>query len=568
MAEKKVFVRKATGLVREIGFLTAILIVMCNVIGLGWQKRLFQFTGKAIIPENTYVLGLPPIVMAFILVGIVVLFTVWIFAILGAAMPRSGGGYVYISRIIHPVVGYVGSFIEYWSIAVSYGLIGTAVFEAVLIYAWMAGWGTAWATPEVLLVGGMIIVILFAALASFGIRMAGILLQTIFWVPAAITIVLYGILLTTTPSNISAGIQNLTTFTPSYFTNQALGQGMATAFTGDYWGAVDVAILGAYWAYIGFAASTFVAGEIKEVAKSLPKTLFIANGFIILLYITISYVSASAARMVGEVTSGGNTFTFFSSYAFMSYGAGGSLPAGVGKAWMPNIAGFAASGAGMSWFLALIPIFAALWVANDIPPFILTSSRIIFAMAFDRVLPEKLAEVNERWHTPIYAVLVTMLVAFVGNFAESNVFVDSASSLYLGAGNIVGTFLNADTGVVATDIWDVIFFLLASLAGLMFIFRKKDIYERSAYKPSIGGLHIVTAVGLIATVTNIWLLWRITLGWPWDYPTMYPDGGTWSAWAMTVILIVVALILYYYYKSKGSRIGVDYSTIYAEIPPE
>ncbi len=567
LAEKKVFVRKATGLVREIGFLTAILIVMANVIGLGWQKRLFQFTGRAILPENTYVLGLPPIVMAFILVGVVVLFTVWIFAILGAAMPRSGGGYVYISRIIHPVVGYAGSVLEYWSIAVSYGLIGTAVFEAILIYAWMAGWGTGWATPEALLIGGMIIVVAFAALASFGIRMAGILLQTIFWIPAAITILLYGVLLTTTPSAIGTGIQNLTTFAPSYFTNEALAQGMATAFTGDYWAAVDVAILGAYWAYIGFAASTFVAGEIKEVAKNLPKTLFIANGLIILLYITISYVTANAARMVGEVTTGGNTYTFFSAYAFLSYG-GGTLPAGVGKAWMPNIAGFAASGAGMSWFLALIPIFAALWVANDIPPFILTSSRVIFAMAFDRVLPEKLAEVNERWHTPIYAVLVTMIVAFVGNFAESNVFVDPSSSLYLGAGNIVGTFLNADTGVVATDIWDVAFFLLASLAGLLFIFRKKDIYERSAYKPSLGRLHLVTVVGLIATVTNIWLLWRITLGWPWDYPTAYPDGGTWSAWALTAILIIVALILYYYYKSKGSRIGVDYSTIYAEIPPE
>jgi cbb3-type cytochrome oxidase subunit 3 len=143
--------------------------------------------------------------------------------------------------------------------------------------------------------------------------------------------------------------------------------------------------------------------------------------------------------------------------------------------------------------------------------------------------------------------------------------------LYLGSGNIVGTFLNADVGVVATDIWAVLFFLLASLAGLMLVFRKKDIYDKSAYKPSIGGLQLVTVVGLIATVTNVWLLWRIALGWPWDFPTQYDiatGGGTWSAWVMTLVIIIVALILYYYYKSKGSRIGVDYSTIYAEIPPE
>ena len=58
--EKKVFVRKATGLVREIGFWTAAIIVFCNVVGLGWQKRVFQFTGPAIVPESSWVMGIPP----------------------------------------------------------------------------------------------------------------------------------------------------------------------------------------------------------------------------------------------------------------------------------------------------------------------------------------------------------------------------------------------------------------------------------------------------------------------------------------------------------------------------
>lgn len=547
LSEKKLFVRKATGLVREIGFWTAVIIILCNVIGLGWQKRVFQFTGPAIVPETSWVAGLPPVTMSFIIVGIIVLLTVFMFAVLGAAMPRSGGGYVYISRIIHPAVGFLASWAEYFSIAVSWGLIGTAVFEAILIYAWIAGLGTAWATPETLLIGGMVIVILFTAIAYFGMSMTGRILQVMFIIPAIITIVLYGIVLSATPASMEAGIQALTGHTATEFTQMALDQGMATSYAGDYWGAMAVATIGTYWAYIGFAAATFVGGEVKEAGKALPKTLFIANVIIILLYVTISAAVANAARLVGQI----GDYSFFSAYAFLSYG-GGTLPEGVGRAWMPNIAGFAAQGMGMSWFLALIPIFAVFWVANDIPPFIITSSRIVFAMSFDRVLPERLSQVNERWHSPTTAILLTMFVAFIGNFAESDIFVKYPIP-------VVTDYINSGGGVVATDIWDTIFFLLASLAGMLFVFRRKDIYDKSPYKP---GKWVVAGIGLIATLANVYLLYLVATGWPitesWGQP----------AWIFTVFLLVVGAIIYYYYRSKGSRVGVDYSTIYAEIPPE
>ena len=540
--EKKLFVRKATGLVREIGFWTAAIIILCNVIGLGWQKRLFQFTGPAIVPESSYPMGIPPVTMSFIVVGIIVLLTVFMFAVLGAAMPRSGGGYVYISRIIHPAVGFLASWLEYFSIAVSWGLIGTAVFEAILIYAWIAGWGTAWATAESLLVGGMIIVVLFTGLAYFGASMTGKILQFMFIVPAAITIVLYGVLLSSTSAAVEAGVKMITGLSATQFTQMALDQGMATAYAGDYWGAMATASIGTYWAYIGFAAATFVGGEVKEAGKALPKTLFTANVIILLLYVTISYLVAHTAMGVGKV----GDYSFFSSYAFLSYG-GGELPAGVGRAWMPNIAGFAAAGMGLTWFLMLIPIFAVFWVANDIPPFIITSSRIIFAMSFDRVLPEKLSEVNERWHSPTAAILVTMLVAFIGNFAESDIFVKYPVP-------ILTEYINSGGGVAATDIWDTAFFLLASLAGMLFVFRRKDIYDKSPYKP---GKSLVAVIGALATVANLYLLYLVATGWWFAEP-----------WIFTLFLLVVGAIIYYYYRSKGSRVGVDYATIYAEIPPE
>jgi len=546
-AEKKVFVRKATGLVREIGPLTAIVIVLTNVIGLGWQKRLFQFS-TAGTPETQFLLGLPPIVMSFIVVGIIVLLTVWVFAILGAAMPRSGGGYVYISRLIHPFVGFIASWMEYFSIAVSYGLIGTAVFEAILIYAGVAKWtlptwfGTSW----FLCLGGVVVVVVFALLALMGVRMYALLLQVMFVIPLVITVFIYISMLAATPQSMAAGIQEVAGVAPEAFTNKAIALGIGEG-AAPYWTAVGTAAIGSYWAYIGFAASTFVAGEVKEATKNLPKTLFAANIFIILLYVTISLIATRAATMVGKV----GDYSFFSAYAWMSYGPQGNVLSQVSatmpRAWMPNIAAFSAYGLGWSWIVALIPLFAVFWVANDIPPFILTSSRILFAMAFDRVMPERLADVSERWHSPVTAIFVTMVVAFIGNLAESDI---------ISGWPVIGAYINSGGGVVATDIWDTIFFLLACLAGVFFVLtaRGKSIYDKSAYKPS---KTVIGAVGLIATLANLYLLYLVAIGYP-----------IWEPWIFTVVLFVAGAAIYYYYKSKGSRVGVDYTTIYAEIPPE
>jgi len=555
-AEKKVFVRKATGLVREIGFVTAVLVVICNVVGLGWQKRAFQFSGPAPVPETTYVLGLAPITMSFILVGIVVLFTVFVFAILGAAMPRSGGGYIWISRLIHPFVGFVASFLEYWSIAVSYGLIGTAVWEAILIYGRVGGVApdimATLSSSTFLFWGGVFFVCIFGFVAMLGVSMAGRLLQVLFWVPLAITILLYGALMAASPAVVNAGIQAITGHDAVYYTKMALDQGMATAFKGDYWGAMNISVLGSYWAYIGFAASTFVAGEIKEASKTLPRTLFLANGFIIILYISMSYLAVRACMMVGQV----GDWTFFNAYSYLSYGGkfGAKLPPELPKAWMPVIAAYSAKGLGWDWLLALIPIFAAFWVANDIPPFILTASRLIFAMSFDRVVPESLASVNERFHSPINAIILTMLIAFIGNAGESDVL------SFLGPQNILFQYINSSTGVQATDLWDTAFFLVASIAGLAFVLRKKgkDIYARSAYKPS---LTLVTIVAVIAVIGNIWLGYA-------EFPAIVDQYG-WNAWYLTVFVLVVGALVYIVYKyGVGERTGADYTTIYAEVPPE
>ncbi len=123
MSESKTFVRDATGLVREIGVVTATIFILSNVVGGGWQIRVFQGAGAVPVKTADYFLGINPMIMAFILTGICSIATVFVFAVMATAMPRAGGGYIYISRTISPSVGFVTAWAEFLGIAISYGLI-------------------------------------------------------------------------------------------------------------------------------------------------------------------------------------------------------------------------------------------------------------------------------------------------------------------------------------------------------------------------------------------------------------------------------------------------------------
>ena len=264
MAEEKLFLRKATGLVREIGFSTAVIIILCNVIGLGWQKRVFQAGGWAPVKAQDYFLGIHPMVMSFFLIGIVLLLTVYCVAVMSAAMPRSGGGYVFISRLIHPGVGFVTAWLATLGTAVSYGLIGVAGAEAILIFGGAAGVAPdllkTIGQPGFLFFWGLVMIAIFSSIASLGIQQTGRFLQVIFWIPAAVLIVVYFLFLTTNGSVMATGVKNIFGADAAAYTAAAIKGGIEKAAQ-PYWGAVATATIASFWAYGGYYAASFVAGE-------------------------------------------------------------------------------------------------------------------------------------------------------------------------------------------------------------------------------------------------------------------------------------------------------------------
>lgn len=578
MAEEKLFVRKATGLVREIGAITAVIIVLANTIGLGWQKRVFQYTGRAPLPENQYLAGIPPMTMAFILGGIAILFSVLAVSILSSAMPRSGGGYVVISRIIGPVWGFLGAWLEFLSIAWSFGIIAVAVFEGIFQIMGPIAFGpfplgtNAFGSninDVTLFSGGLVLVLVFTVIGIFGVRLTGLLLQAMFWIPSILTFYVFGLLSQAGATSVGQGMTNILGHAPIDYVNAAVSQGLDKAGTsaGGYWGAVQTALLGAYFAYIGYAASTFVSGEIKEANKSLPKTLVIASVLIIALYVSISWVAANAIKGLGSTNIGGNTYSLLSAWSYLSYGSGGDLvKAGLPnvKLWTTTVAGLTGSGINLGSANFLLVVFGVFWIANDIPPFILTASRILFAMSFDRVLPAPLANINDRFHSPINAVIATGVVGILGCFSESGI-VDAGTGSWNSGGNVLlGQILSSSGGVAITDFYDSFFFTLFTLSLVILPLRasRRQIFETAPYKPGgKWGMVILGIAGLIANLTVDYVFVFAKYG---DFELSQASPDYYAIW-FTLIVAVIGVVVFYLHRMRR---GINYSTIFAQIPPE
>jgi APA family basic amino acid/polyamine antiporter len=551
------FAREATGLVREIGFTLGVIIILSHVVGLGWQKRAFQFTGPRPVPTDMLPLGLPAIFWAFLVCGIIVLITGYASGYVTAAMPRSGGGYVTISRVIHPIAGYMSGWLMFLAEAFSYGLIGVACFEAIMIFYNIALAPTVITfDAATLFIGGMVVVWIFAIIALLGTKLYGRIMHIMFWIPAIITIAFFAMWISGAmdPTLIATGVEDVMETTPANMMTLAIDTGM-TANIADFYDAFSYALAGAFWAYMGWYSTTFVAGEVKEANKKLPLVVVVSGLAIMLVYLAASSASAFSCMNVPGATyvdADGHTWDFFQAYSWLSYGGvdidWGALGINFQSAWSTGVASLVARGMNLGWLSWLIALAGVLWLANDIPPFLLVASRTFFAMSFDRMLPESFAYVSERWHAPVWSIIITAVAGIFGCIAESNV------------GGLTPYF--AFAGVVGTDIFDAFFLTMFCLSCLLLPLERKEIYDRAAVTHSIG---TVVMLGFVATLTSAYCLFTFLKESPWIFN---PVGNEIYSAAGFFLCIIIGLLLYIYHLYKNTTRGVDVRTLYLSIPPE
>jgi len=562
------FAREATGLVREIGFTLGVMIILTHVIGLGWQRRVFQYSGPAPMPTNEMPLGLPAMFWAFFVCGIIVLITGYAAGYVSAAMPRSGGGYVTISRVTHPIVGYMGGWLMYLAEAFSYGLIGVDVMWAIgVFYSIAAAPQGLSLDPSVQFLGGLVIVWGFAILALLGTRMYGRLLQVMFYIPAAITVLFFAMWIAgaMNPSVVADGVEKALGAPPSTFMDVARATGMTGSAVG-FFDAFSYALPGAFWAYMGWYATTFLAGEVKEANKKLPMVLLTSGLIIMVVYLLATSLSAISALNVYSWTdpATGNKWSFFQAYGWLS-NYGDNLSAAqilmrdaaipnFQEAWSTGIASFTAQGMGLgaiSWIIAVGGVF---WLLNDIPPFLLVASRTFFAMSFDRMMPERFAYVSERWHAPVWSIIITAVFAIPACMVEAG-FPEWAPDYLKFA------------GVVGTDIFDALFLTLFCVSCMLLPLERRDIYDRAAVKHSVG---FIVLLGFVATLGGSFCLYIFIQQSPWIW-SLFTSGAETADIVSSVSLIgtiLAGLLLYIGFMYRNSTKGVDMRTLYINIPPE
>jgi amino acid transporter len=178
----------------------------------------------------------------------------------------------------------------------------------------------------------------------------------------------------------------------------------------------------------------------------------------------------------------------------------------------------------------------------------LSSTRVIFAAAFDRLLPEKVAEVEPRTRTPIWALLLMVIPSLV------------VAALF--AWNIFDfqTLTLCSTLVIAVT------YLGSTIAAILLPFIKRDLYEASPIaKYKILGIPLISVAGVIFGGFLIFLLYE----WIIDPNGLYGIGiSNTSSIIYMLAMYLLALLIYVGFKWYRKREGIDIDKIYEEIPVE
>jgi len=168
-------------------------------------------------------------------------------------------------------------------------------------------------------------------------------------------------------------------------------------------------------------------------------------------------------------------------------------------------------------------------------------SRLIMAWSFDRILPSALAHVDDRFHTPTAAVVLTCALAVI--------------PMYLG---YFTSFITAQ--VNAIFLYSVVWFL-AAVSALIIPFRRKSIYESSAGRLQIRRVPVISILGLTGIILFAYLGFNALIN-PAIGPFQY------GAQVATATIVVIPIILYltsYYF---NRRRGIDLGKLSSQLPPD
>ena len=523
---RNLFVRNATGLVRELSAFDAFNLVFSAVLIPVGITEVMAFTPTFWPHANMLVSFLiaTPLVATC---GLVYLYYTVI-------MPRSGGDYVWVSRTLSPFFGFFANFsltfVFLTWIAFNFTYMLSVMGPAA---AYVGGWHGAWLTSpgkgELMLIA-TVLTVLFTILMVFGVRaVARYMLVTfvIVWVGMIAWLVAMAI------GSHAHFIASWNAHTPPKFHYAGvLAQANHYGFNlagGIAIGATLFGMIYSFQVYTGFQWTGYFAGEIRNVRRTA--TTSILGG---LLFAAIGYVLGVALiyKYYG--------FNFFGSVVFMGLGGGSAHWTLPFLPYLPSLVNFLPGAQWILVFIALCFVVSILWWT---PTGFMLGTRNMFAWSFDRLAPEKLTTVSDRFHTPVIATITIGCVVELLNYLN----------IYQG----LGAYLLNIIAVMALA------FIIVSVSAVIAPWRRPQLHSQGPgwARRRLAGLPMITWVAAISAIS--WIFVIIVA-----FHTGF--GGTFGLKPMVEAFTAPAIgVVYYvgvrlYRRSQGMR----FAQTFAEIPPE
>jgi amino acid transporter len=542
----KMFLRQATGLVREVSLLDAFIM---NTFGMNVAVgAVFLFLqAPADFPNGNMLLAvvLGTLLMAFTLL--------WVYSTFSAAMPRSGGDYVFVSRTLHPFLGWILGWsqgmwlIFFWigfnawfaltfAVPVALSTIGAATGQSswtdlsnnLLASFSLLGITTQW---WVIFLGALINVG-FAALLIFGAQSFW-RWQKVFFLFAGVSVILAAVLLAFDGGSISSSWNTFAGQNKGLPYDQVIPTAVKNGYVLPSGFSFSDTLLMLPWVFfvVGYAqGSAQIGGEVRRASRNQYLAMVggvLVNGAVLAILVIV-FTSAVGTNWIGSVGYLGNNNASLL-----------NLPGGV----PPSFNFIVSLLTGNLIVPILIGIGFVLWALLGTPLSELQATRYMLAWAVDRMVPSALGDVNDKHHTPVKAIIFCTITGTIALIAL--VVVPQAS--------LLGALL-AQIGA----------FILVSIAGIAFPYRLRQVWEKGGGHRILGIPSVVLAgVGGVVVLVGLMLMFIFN-------NTVNATFATTRTLSLAFMIGVVVIGILWYVGAfvLNRNQGVDVGLAYREIPPE
>jgi APA family basic amino acid/polyamine antiporter len=530
------FTRNATGLVRELSLVDMISYNAAVATPLGVALAIALFYVWAALPGANLTVAL--------VVGLVgIIFPIVTFALLSSAMPRIGGDYAYISRIMHPSLA-LASNVCYLIVA----LMGAAfvavagvrlVIAPTLAIVGVLGGYSSWVSASTTVSGnwwtfflGSAVIVASAAVAVLGTKLAGRIMTILYLISLVGSVVTLLILLFTSRgsfiSNLNSFSKPFTHLNDTYHATIAAGAKAGLVYP-DKVGYSTKSTIGAIYVTYGLLVSAYagvyLAGEMKGAGRrrrQLQAVLWSGYGQgLLILVSTLAFIHTTGLDFLIASSNG----------AF-------AVPAAPYSLFFVGVV----SGS------TLVGVILGVALICCIPPWLYANAaiayRVPFAWSFDGLSPRRFTEVNERTHTPVLAILVMTVFCIVATAWAA----------------FTTSFLTYFSYLVLFGYFTII---MVGFAGLLMPSRLPAVYNGSPADWRVAGVPVLPVMGALTVVWNVFV---VGLALYFHDAIGLPD--LWKPIGALVLIAVVGITYYYAARAIQRGRGINIDLAFKTIPPE